>query len=82
MVQYKMSEQMVADLAPFKEWVECVDDQGIFVGYFMPPEAAMDWLRRKASREYDAEKARRCRENPGDGLTTEQLLVYLRSLDV
>jgi len=81
MAQFKATEEMLAALMPLTERVEVVDHRGALVGFFIPAQDATDLLRSKAFAEYDAEKARRRRENPQGGFTTEQLLAHLRSLD-
>jgi hypothetical protein len=81
MVQVQANEAMMSLLGSLKERAVVLDDKGSVVGYFIPAESPDEQLRRKAFAEYDPEKARRRRESPDGGFTTEQVLVYLKSLD-
>ena len=82
MVQLRMDEAMTALIEPIKERAEVLDDRGTLLGYFIPAESPEERLRRKAFAEYDPERARRRRESPEGGFTTEQVLEHLKSLDL
>ena len=80
MVQVKVDESAMAILGPLKEHAELINGEGKVLGYFTPALSPDEELRRKAFAEYDPEKARRRRESPEAGFTTEQVLAHLRSL--
>jgi hypothetical protein len=84
MVQVKASEAIQSVIGTLKgrERAEVLDDRGEVIAYLIPVDSPEEQLRRKAFAEYDPEKARRRRESREGGFTTEQVLVYLKSLDI
>lgn len=82
MVRVTVDESVTELLVPLKERAEVFDDQGTLLGYFVPAQSPEEQLRRKAFAEYDPEKARRRRESPGGGFTTEQVMAHLKSRDI
>ena len=82
MVQMKANEAIMAVLGTLKGRAEILDEKGAVVAYLIPAESPEEQLRRKAFAEYDPERARRRRESPEGGFTTEQVLSHLKSLDI
>jgi hypothetical protein len=77
MVQMRVDD---AVFGPINEKTELVNGDGKVLGYFIPALSPHEELRRKAFAEYDPEKARRRRESPEGGFTTEEVLAHLQSL--
>jgi hypothetical protein len=84
MVQVKANEAILSVIGTLKvrERAEVLDDRGAVIAYLIPVDSPEEQLRRKAFAEYDPEKARRRRESPEGGFTTEQVLLHLKSLDI
>jgi hypothetical protein len=80
MVQIKANEAVDSFLAQLKERAEVIGVEGKLLGYFTPALSPEEELRQKAFAEYDPERARRRRESPEGGFTTEQVKSHLNSL--
>ncbi len=81
MIQLKADEAILTVLSTLQGRAEVVDEKGKVVAYLIPAESPEEQLRRKAFAEYDPDRARRRRESPEGGFTTEQVLAHLKSLD-
>jgi CRISPR/Cas system-associated endonuclease Cas1 len=83
MARLTVSRELISHLVEAKGEVEVCDEKGETLGFFVPPaehhELVYAWMREQFKDEKELERARAEIRAEG-GLTTAEVLAYLRSL--
>jgi hypothetical protein len=80
MIQVTADESVKALLGTLEQAAEIRDDGGTLLGYYTPAKVEAERLRQKIRAEFDPEEIARRKASKERGLTTAEVLEYLRSL--
>ncbi|HWG47228.1 MAG TPA: hypothetical protein VN688_30985 [Gemmataceae bacterium] len=81
MTNMTATEAVQAFLTPIKEATEIRDVGGNLLGYFTPANRGEDLLYQQDIAQFDLEELKRRAASKERGLTTEEVLHHLRSLE-